>query len=228
MARVRVKVPKAEEPTEPVSSDAAITDEAKPIETQPSLDDTPEESAEETKPPGKPAETSHPPLFLPRQAPLSPPPAPGIVVSPKMLVIAGLLLLAAFIAVILLVSRDDDGSNTAADPKASQAATADAEAEAVKYHEEIRSYTDVPADQTPSLVAVTDPAKLAEKSPVLFKNAQKDDVVLFYLNPDKTGKAVLYRPLTKKLIAIVDGVNLNPGTSSTEPATNAMPARPAR
>lgn len=65
----------------------------------------------------------------------------------------------------------------------------------VKLAAKIGEFIELPLDETPTLATVKDANKL--KSQPFFKNAQDGDRVLIYA---KAGKAVLYRPATKKVI----------------------------
>lgn len=89
--------------------------------------------------------------------------------------------------------------------------------QAKKYHEDISKLIEVPAGQTPTLVTVSDAKKAAENSP-FFSNAQNGDVALFYVNEDKTYKAVLYRPTTKKIIEVASASSVNQGAAGQSEA----------
>src|SRR3989344_921825 len=121
---------------------------------------------------------------------------------------SAVFLLVLLLLVGLLFKKDVpeasqvSGASTSTDNQAT-------ETEATRLHREVSKIVDVPEGQTPSLVTVTDASKLVTKSPVLFKYAKNGDLVLFYVNPDKTGKAILYRPETKKIIAVIDGNSEN-------------------
>lgn len=55
----------------------------------------------------------------------------------------------------------------------------------------------LPVNETPTVATVTDPEQLASQA--FFKDAQVGDKVLIYSH---SGKAILYRPSEKKIIAI--------------------------
>jgi hypothetical protein len=59
----------------------------------------------------------------------------------------------------------------------------------------VGTFLELPSDETPTLAAVREASKL--RTQAFFKNAQDGDKVLIYA---KAGKAVLYRPDTKKVI----------------------------
>lgn len=62
---------------------------------------------------------------------------------------------------------------------------------------ELSKFLELPADDTPTLATVSDVEKVKDQT--FFKNAQNGDKVLLY---SKAGKAILYRPSTKKLIEV--------------------------
>jgi len=64
---------------------------------------------------------------------------------------------------------------------------------------------DLPSGETPTLATVNDPAKLKDQA--FFANAKVGDQVLIYT---QAKKAILYRPLTNKIIEIAP---VNIGTS---------------
>lgn len=68
---------------------------------------------------------------------------------------------------------------------------------------EIGKVYELPTGETPTLATVSDATKV--KNQAFFKNAQNGDKVLLY---SKAGQAILYRPSTKKIIAVAP-VNLN-------------------
>lgn len=139
----------------------------------------------------------------------------AVTLSRNTLIVISFCILAVFVLLIGTRNNNNGAVQSAQTTTPSTPATgADAESEAKKLHQEVSKLADLP-DQTPSLVTVTDVDKLAAKSPVLFKNARNGDVVLFYVNADKTGRAVLYRPATKKIIALVDGASVGATTQST-------------
>ncbi len=75
-------------------------------------------------------------------------------------------------------------------------------------------FMDLPADETPTLATVTDREKLADQP--FFRKSENGDKVLIYTN---SGRAILYRPSTKK---IVDVTTINVNTpADTTPQTEA-------
>lgn len=76
----------------------------------------------------------------------------------------------------------------------------------------IGQFVELPADEAPTLATVTDKEKLADQT--FFIKAENGDKVLIYSN---SGKAILYRPSTKKIVDMTS-VNIN------QPAPNAESA----
>lgn len=66
--------------------------------------------------------------------------------------------------------------------------------EAQNLAEEIGQYLELP-DETPTVATVSDASKV--KTQPFFANAQDDDKILLF---EKSGRAVLYRPSTRKVI----------------------------
>lgn len=61
----------------------------------------------------------------------------------------------------------------------------------------LSQFMELPTDEEPTLATVSNVEEL--QSQVFFKNAQNNDKVLLYA---KSGKAILYRPSTKKVIEV--------------------------
>lgn len=79
----------------------------------------------------------------------------------------------------------------------------------------VGSLMQLPADETPTIAAVSDAAK-AKKQSAFFANAENGDKVLMYV---KAGQAILYRPSTNKIV-IVAPLTFSKGTpTSTSPKT---------
>lgn len=90
-----------------------------------------------------------------------------------------------------------------------------ADDEAVALKSEIGKYLELP-DEVPTVATVEDASKV--KNQTFFANAQNGDKVLLF---SKAGKAVLYRPSTKKIIEVAP-INLNNqqnGTNGTAPSS---------
>ncbi|MFZ1682637.1 MAG: hypothetical protein WAU88_00770 [Candidatus Zixiibacteriota bacterium] len=67
--------------------------------------------------------------------------------------------------------------------------------EALQLVEQLKDNIDLPTDETPSIAVVKDVSKLSDQP--FYAIAQNGDKVLVY---QKAGKALLYRPSTKKVI----------------------------
>ncbi len=80
---------------------------------------------------------------------------------------------------------------------------------------EIGAVMMLPENETPTLATVTDKDKLSEQA--FFQKSENGDKVLIYSN---TGRAILYRPSTKK---IVDVTTVNINTPPTEQPVVATP-----
>ncbi len=91
--------------------------------------------------------------------------------------------------------------------------------EAMKLKEEVGQFLELPADETPTVATVVDAEKV--KGQAFFKNAQNGDKVLLFAT---SGKAILYRPTTKKIIEVAP-INLgqtegNAAPESTQESNN--------
>jgi hypothetical protein len=73
----------------------------------------------------------------------------------------------------------------------------------------IGALIELPTGETPTLATVTDKDKLAEQP--FFQRAENGDKVLIYAN---SGRAILYRPSTKKIVDVTT-VNINQPTPAT-------------
>ncbi|MES2970962.1 MAG: hypothetical protein V4702_01410 [Patescibacteria group bacterium] len=91
--------------------------------------------------------------------------------------------------------------------------SSDGQTDALKYQEEIGKVVELPTDLTPSLIPVKDAKKLATEN-AFFKNAQNGDVVLLYVSPDKSVRAILYRPSTKKVVEATSSATVGAGTTA--------------
>lgn len=82
--------------------------------------------------------------------------------------------------------------------------------------QQIGQFFQLPTGETPTLATVSDASKVRNQA--FFKDAQNGDKVLLY---SKAGEAILYRPSTKKIIAVAP-VNLsgNDTSNSSTSTTN--------
>lgn len=90
--------------------------------------------------------------------------------------------------------------------------------EIVSLTKTIGAVMELSTDETPTLATVTDKEKLADQP--FFRKAENGDKVLIYTN---SGRAILYRPSTKKIIDVTS-VNVNPQTGQNTSSTPASSA----
>lgn len=90
------------------------------------------------------------------------------------------------------------------------------EAETLK--QEISQFYEVPEDEVPTVATVVDATKVKNQS--FFKNSQNGDKVLLFSN---AGKAILYRPSTKKIIEVAP---INLGESTGDKNENNVDSNP--
>ena len=77
---------------------------------------------------------------------------------------------------------------------------------------------ELPMDETPTVATVTDKDKLAEQP--FFQKSENGDKVLIY---SQSGRAILYRPSSKKIVDVTS-VNIQQDAQESEPTANADPA----
>lgn len=94
----------------------------------------------------------------------------------------------------------------------SQAAPQQPVDETAQLTAKISNLIELPTDETPTVATVTDVSKVQDKP--FFTRAQNGDKVLLYA---KSGKALLYRPATNKLIE-VSTLNLEADQQAATPA----------
>jgi hypothetical protein len=131
----------------------------------------------------------------------------------KTIIVLGVVLVVALF-IMLLNDRNKLKSEVQKQSTATQQSAG--QSDALKYQEEIGKIAELPSGQTPSLVTVSDAQKLAGENS-FFKNAKNGDVVLLYVSPDKSVRAILYRPSTKKVIEVTSSATIGGGTSSVAP-----------
>jgi hypothetical protein len=120
----------------------------------------------------------------------------------SLLLIGSFPLLVIIISIFLLIGS----RNNQVDPNLA------IERETAALTQRIGKFMELPAGEQPTLVTVTDRAKL--KDQIFFEHAQNGDKLLVY---PKAKKAILYRPTTGKIIEVT---NLTSGSNSNQaPAT---------
>ncbi len=123
------------------------------------------------------------------------------------------ILLALIILVISLVNDrsqlKQENSRLSSQTQKSTQDQSNKEAEDLK--KEISQYLELPADEVPTVATVVDANKVKGQS--FFVNAQNGDKVLLFAT---SGKAILYRPGTKKIVE-VSPINLNQNQQSGTP-----------
>ena len=125
---------------------------------------------------------------------------------------ASALFVLLLIAVISLIS-DRNHLKTEVSKLSNNSATAGA-TEVKQLTAEIGQFFQLPTGETPTLATVSDASKVRNQA--FFKDANNGDKVLLY---SKAGEAILYRPSTKKIIAVAP-VNLN-NTGSSNSSSSA-------
>lgn len=179
-------------------------------ETVPEDGEVPEAGSEPTKSEpadqivhSSPAETAAPEQF-PSTKYFAP-------VSNRKLFLAGGIILLAVLGILVMVLVNDRQdlkkevsrlSSQAQKPPQDQSLE---EAEQLK--KEIGQYLELPADEVPTVATVVDANKVKGQS--FFTNTQNGDKVLLFA---KSGKAILYRPSTKKIVEVAP-INLNQNPS---------------
>lgn len=94
--------------------------------------------------------------------------------------------------------------------KRSQTVQDNQQGELDRIMQEIGSVMELPQGETPTLATVTDREKLSEQP--FFQKAENGDKVIIYSG---NGRAILYRPSTKKIVDVTT-VNVNTGQPSEE------------
>jgi uncharacterized protein HemX len=118
------------------------------------------------------------------------------------------VLIALAVGLVLILKDRNHLKNEVSKLSQSQQATAD---EATELNNEVGKLIQLPADEVPTVATVIDAAKV--KSQAFFASAQNGDKLLLY---SKSGKAILYRPSTKKIIEVAP---INLGNSQPQPGT---------
>ena len=97
-----------------------------------------------------------------------------------------------------------------------------ARVEKEKLKKNVAALIDVPQDEEPQFLSVTDATQLKQKGEAFFAKAENGDQVLLYQNAKKV---VLYRPSTNKVIEVAPiTVNNDPKSTNT---TNSKTQKPS-
>lgn len=143
-------------------------------------------------------------------APVTTAPSQGIFISRKKivwLVIAVLLISGALLA---YSKRERPGANPSGTLGAAQTVQG-SNSEAQRYYNEISPYVEVPTGEIPTVLNVSD-AEAVKKDNAALTDIKNGDKMLFFA---KSRKLVVYRPGTKKVVAVVSLAN--PSASTTTP-----------
>jgi hypothetical protein len=89
--------------------------------------------------------------------------------------------------------------------------------QAIKVTAEVAKLMQLPTDETPSVVTITDKTKVADQP--FFKNAENGDALLVY---SKNMEAIIYRPSINKIIQVGPIYNQEPAVETTKPNTKSQ------
>ncbi len=135
----------------------------------------------------------------------------------KLGMVSGLAVV--LILVLLLVNSNREKNQLKQQTAKTLGAQTQTEDEAKSLKNEVGKFLELPADELPTVATVSDASKV--KNQAFFANSQNGDKVLLF---SKAGKAVLYRPSTKKIIEVAP-INLNnPATTDTKTVTPPPPS----
>lgn len=141
-------------------------------------------------------------------------PKSKITVPPKYTIVklAALAVIVLIVLFFLVVLRDRNNLQKKVDQLSKQTVSEQSIGnEIADLQTEIGKFLELPTGETPTLATVSDIDKV--KGQAFFKNAQNGDKVLLYAS---SGKAILYRPSTKKIIEVAQ---INTPTSSDSKTT---------
>lgn len=132
----------------------------------------------------------------------------------KLFVLFILIVIAALAVGLAFVLNDRNHlKNEVSKLSQSQQTNAASVNEAKELNAEVGKLIELPSDEVPTIATVVDADKV--KNQAFFASAQNGDKVLLY---SKNGKAVLYRPSTKKIINVAP-INIGSGQTTTTPTT---------
>ena len=132
--------------------------------------------------------------------------SPGVF---KSIVVATVLILIGGLAYVIK-DRNDLKNEVS---KLSQTKQVDPNQEAKDLSAEVGRLIEVPTDEVPTIATVIDADKV--KNQPFFTKAVNGDKVLLY---SKSGKAILYRPSTKKIIEVAP-INIGANQTQSTPTT---------
>lgn len=130
-------------------------------------------------------------------------------------IVLGVIVLAALIVAFLILQLTNDRKELQQEVDRLSNRQAAAEDEAEQLKQEVGQLIELPADESPTIATVVDANKVKNQS--FFANTQNGDKVLLF---PKAGKAILYRPSTKKIIEVAP---INLGNNEAQPSTPTQP-----
>jgi hypothetical protein len=136
----------------------------------------------------------------------------------KKLAVLGLAVLLVFFVVSLL----NDRNNLKRQLKQNNTSQINGQEEASKLAREIGQYVDVPGDEEPKLLTVTESAKTIQQYPALSDIKDGDKILLY----TKSRRMIVYRPDTKKVITAVTLAVSDQSQSQGQPPTTAPKPTP--
>lgn len=124
------------------------------------------------------------------------------------------LVFAVFVIVLLFAVGMSMSRNDKPPDSTDTLGAATEQSEASRYHNEISKYVELPAEETPTVLNVSDAAEVKKDNAAL-TDIKNGDKMLFFT---KARKLVVYRPSTKKVVAVVSlAVSANGvGSSQTQ------------
>lgn len=132
------------------------------------------------------------------------------------LITAGVVL-AVIVLVVVVVGVINERNNLKQELNRRSNPETQSQDEAEQLKKEIGQYLLLPTDETPTVATVADASKVRSQS--FFTNTENGDKVLLFA---KSGKAILYRPSTKKIIEVAP-INLNQNQTTETPAETTAP-----
>lgn len=125
----------------------------------------------------------------------------------KRLLLVVVLLVGGFSLYAVNINNDNNALQKQLEMLSGEQA-ADSSLEGRELKQEVSQFFELPTDEIPTVATVVDAEKVRNQP--FFKNAQNGDKVLIFAT---TGKALLYRPDTKKIIEVAP-INLGQSQST--------------